>query len=383
MSQENHPTGSPRLPRAPRPAPPEKPRAERRRGCLFSTPFLVFIGTLAGSLLGVGANIADIIGATETIQDWLNPPVELCIAGSNTILGEGINVAADWKTSFEELHNVSVRIEGVGSVRGVEMAARGECVHVLAMSEPMTDVQYNQLTGAGVQVQCAAEIGYDVVAFVTDIENTLSTINIRDLDNILIGSIREWGELPGSRRTDQSRPIYLLARPGSGTTEFVLINVARYTDPDPNDNQYFPPDANYIPCPSNDACLDLTLSTLGSLYWVSSAWMRTQPPEYLRIIPILQGDEAPINPLTQDVDLDEYPVQLIRPLYLYVLGGGNINPQVSELANEFLTYVRSVRGQQVLEKYYFYTHFDKPAEIAIPLPPGFEIPAYGPRTICK
>ncbi len=343
----------------------------------------MFVGTLAGSLLGVGANIADIIGASETIQNWLNPPTELCIAGSNTILGDGIHMAAEWENEFEKLHNVNVQIRGVGSVRGVEMATRGECVHVLAMSEPMTNVQYNQLTGAGVQVQCAAEIGYDVVAFVTDIKNSLAAIKMRDLDNILLGSIRDWQELAGFARRDQPQPIYILARPGSGTTEFVLINVAQYTDPDPNDDQYFPPGANYIPCPSNDACLDLTLSTPGSIYWVSTAWMRTQPIEYIRVIPILQGDEAPINPLTQDVDLDEYPVRLIRPLYLYVLGGGNISPQAAELARQFLTYTRSVRGQQVLEKHYFYTHFDKPTDIAIPLPPGFEIPAHGPRTICK
>lgn len=340
---------------------------------------LVFVGTLMGSLIGAAADLG---GAADTVARLrrLGYP-ELCIAGSNTVLGEGIAMAAEWGAEFERTTETRVSIDGIGSVRGVQKAIEGGCVHILAMSEPIPAPQYNALLEAGIEIDCAAEIGFDVIAFVTDIGNPVKNININDLDNVLTGQVTTWGEL--DRLRGGSRPIYILARPGSGTTEFVLTNIARYTDPDITDDQYFPPNSNYLICKSNDECLDFTLSTPGSLYWVSSAWMRTQPPEYLRIIPILEGDELPINPLTQDVDLEQYPARLIRPLYFYVLGGPKISADINALARQFLAYVRSVRGQQVLEKYAFYTHFAKPADIRIPLPVGFEIPTNGPRTVCR
>lgn len=356
---------------------PEKRSVESR--FRFSTAVLVFIGTLLGSLIGAAADLGDAADTLQRLRRLAYP--ELCVAGSNTILGEGIEVAADWKNEFERVHEARVTIDGIGSVRGVQKAVEGGCVHILAMSEPIPAPQYNALLAAGIEIDCAAEIGFDVIAFVTDINNPVQSINIRDLGNVLNGKISVWGQI--DRVRGGSRPIYILARPGSGTTDFVLSNIARYTDPDISDDQYFPPNTNYLVCKSNDECLDFTLSTPGSLYWVSSAWMRTQPPEYLRVIPILESDEAPVNPLTQDVDLEQYPARLIRPLYFYVLSGPKIAANVNALARQFLLYVRSVRGQQVLEKYAFYTHFSKPAEIRIPLPVGFEIPTNGPRTICR
>lgn len=249
---------------------------EKKQRPLGLFAVVLFLSSFLGALI---PTIADFGGAVETVNqvaNLLNPPTPLCIAGSNTILGEGITLAADWEREFEALNKrVEVQVFGVGSVRGVERALNGECVNVLAMSEPMTTLQYNALTGAGIQIECAAEVGYDVIAFVTDINNDLPTILERSLARVLRGTYKNWSEIGGA-----DQPIYILARPGSGTTEVVLINIAGYTDPNLNDDDYFPPDTNYIPCPSNEDCLDMTLSTSGSLYWVSTAWMRTQPPEY-------------------------------------------------------------------------------------------------------
>jgi phosphate transport system substrate-binding protein len=353
----------------------DKDKRERPLG-VFAV--VLFLSSFLGALI---PTLADFGGAVETIGqllDNITPPVQLCVAGSNTILGEGITMAQDWEATFEERNRVDVTVDGIGSVRGVERAAEGGCVNVLAMSEPMTQAQYDSLVAAGVEIECAAEIGYDVIAFVTDANNPVPALLQRNLSSVLLGTTTNWSEIGG-----EDRPIYILARPGSGTTEVVLINVARYTDPNINDDQYFPPNTNYVACESNEACLDLTLSTNGSLYWVSSAWMRTQPPEYLRVMPILRGDERPINPLTEDVDLNAYPSALIRPLYFYVLNGATTNPEALEMAKDFLSYVRSVDGQQVLEQYAFYNHFSQPAEVDVALPPGFAAPPVdGPRQIC-
>jgi ABC-type phosphate transport system substrate-binding protein len=356
-----------------RPAPAPK---RERGGSRIGLGVIVFIGTLLGSLLGIAADAGGAVDTFERIRSAFNP--ELCIAGSNTILGEGITMAADWAEAFEAQENVRVRVEGVGSVRGVEKAINGDCVHVLAMSEPMTITQYNALRGANVDIDCAAEIGYDVIAFVTDIDNRLPALLSRSLSGILRGQISDWGLVNGTPGA-----IRVLARPGSGTTEVVLRNVAQWQDEDLNDNQYFPPGTNFTPCGSNEDCLNQTLATPGSLYWVSTAWMRTQPERFLRVMPILRGDERPINPLTQAINLDEYPSSLIRPLYFYVLKSDALSDEMEAMAREFLAYARSVPGQVILERHHFYAFFNRPMGVEVELPPGFEPRADGLRPVCR
>lgn len=372
-----------------KPAPPTKnpqPSAQRSRQNPNDSPrerrprlglgFVVFFGSLLGTLLGLAADFNDAADTFERFRSLAYP--ELCIVGSNTILGDGITMASDWAHAFDDRADVRITVRGIGSVRGVEEAVNGGCVHVLAMSEPMTDRQYEALTNAGISLQCAAEIGYDVIAFVTDIQNRAGSILERNLAAILTGRIVNWAQISSGN----PQAIRLFARPGSGTTEYVLLNVAHYADPDITDDQYFPPDTDYTSCASNDDCLDQTLATPGSLYWVSTAWMRTQPEQYLRVMPILQGDEAAINPLSENVNLDEYPSSLIRPLYLYVLGGERIDDRSEALGQSFLRFVRSVPGQVILEQYHFYTFFAKPREVDVVLPPGFEPLSDGRQSIC-
>jgi len=357
---------------APRSASTTKPERRFR----LSTGFLVFIGSLLGSLIGVAADFGQAADTFERVQSLFYP--ELCIVGSNTILGDGIMMATDWGAEFQERQDVRVTVRGVGSVRGVEQAVNGDCVHILAMSEPMTERQYQLLRDAGITLECAAEIGYDVIAFVSDIQNRTSAILERNLSSILMGRIKNWAQIGNGA----PQAIRIFARPGSGTTEYVLLNAAQYSDPDITDNEYFPPDSNYESCSSNTECLDQTLATPGSLYWVSTAWMRTQPERYLRVIPILRGDEAAINPLGDNVNLDEYPNSLIRPLYLYVLSSAGLDDRSEQVARDFLQYVRSVHGQEVLESYHFYTFFDQPNDVDVIMPPGFERLPDGSRPVC-
>ncbi len=336
----------------------------------------IFLGTLLGSLLGATADFSEAMDSVQRVREAFYP--ELCIVGSNTILGDGIAMSGEWEAEFEKEHDVRIRIEGIGSVKGVERAVEGGCVHILAMSEPMLDSQYQALTDADMELQCATEIGYDVIAFVTDINNkrpnTTQTpvIDENNLAKILRGEITNWQDANGP-----DVPIYLLARPGSGTTQVVLLRYVNLPD--------FPAETIYFACDSNDGCLDMTLSTPGSLYWVSSAWMRTQPEEYLRVVPILRGDDFPDSPLSENFDIANYPYKLVRPLYFYVLNGKGMDQESVELAEAFLAYVRSVKGQQILGEYGFYEHFNRPLNVKVEYPSGsgFELESAGPRMVCR
>jgi ABC-type phosphate transport system substrate-binding protein len=310
----------------------------------------------------------------------------LCIAGSDTILGADLELAQSWVADFEPDRRIRISVDAIGSGAGVRRAVEGGCVNVLAMSEAMTAQQFNDLQAAGVSVECAAEVGYDVIAFVTDISNRTGSLRQNRLQGILRGTITDWNEVSSV----SSQPIYILARPvaDSGTTRHVMTQmISHMTDEFPggtdvnNDGIIELP--NYIQCESNESCLDLTLATPGSLYWVSSAWMRTKPTRYLRVMPILRNDEdRPINPLTDDFQLAEYPTTLARPLYLYVLEAANTNAESTAQAKQFLDYVRSLKGQEVLEAHAFITYFDSTANIPLNLPPGF-ITGSGVREVCR
>lgn len=349
--------------------------AKERRRQTGILPIVLFLGTLMGSLLGATADFGETVDTFNQFRSVTYP--KLCIVGSNTILGEGLGMAEDWAVAFEEDHNVRVDVQGIGSTAGVQAAADGECANILAMSEPMTRPQENTLRDAGVEITCAAEIGYDVVAFVTHNNNPVDVLLDRQLRSILRGEVDNWSQVFGDEQ-----PIFILAREGSGTTEFVMLNVANYR---PTTQQPFPPGAlNYNTCDSNDDCLDRTLSTPGSLYWVSVGWLRTQPEEYLSVLPILRrDDDAPINPLVDDIDVTTYPSDLIRPLYLYVLENSGTTDRETELAIDFLRFVRGVQGQQIVEQYGFFNHFINPPDVPVPLPEGFtREPGRTPR-ICQ
>ncbi|MDX2075394.1 MAG: substrate-binding domain-containing protein [bacterium] len=365
-------------------------------GCLA---LVIFLSSLMGTLIGLGADLGELIGNLGQIQEILNPPPRLCIAGSDTMLGT-LSIGPKWETAFEALHRADVHINATGSTNGVKLATEGGCVNLLAMSEPMTAPQYDSLTQAGIGIECAAEVGFDVVAFVTNINNPMVN-DVRNPDNpddvrppvrpilfneisgILRGTVNDWSQLSnwsGIRNTT-SNPINIWVRPGSGTTEFVLNNVARHII---TEEAQFPPNALYLRCESNEACLNKTLETPGSIYWVSIAWMKTQPPNYLRAISILEGDTRPINPLSETINLQEYPKTLIRPIYLYALNNPQTTLETIGLSETFMTFARSVEGQLALEQVGFYTHFARPAEVPVPFPESyFNIQEGLPRQICK
>jgi ABC-type phosphate transport system substrate-binding protein len=230
------------------------------------------------------------------------------------------------------------------------------------MSEPLPQDRYQALTQAGVDVNCAGVIGYDEIAFVTDVNNPVPEISLRQMAGMLSGHLTNWSEVGGP-----DTPIRILARRGSGTTELVLQAFTGSPD--------FP--AHFTECEDNTQCLDMALSTPGSLYWVSTAWLRTQPPRYLRLILIPHGQrlENPLLPVCGTVEEgapcfepDHYAPELVRPLYMYVLSGAQLNDNATDLAYEFLQYVRGVRGQAILENHHLYTHFDPPAQVQVDFP---------------
>lgn len=371
----------------------QEERQRSRRRLSLGTAALVFLGSLFGSMLGTIADAGEAIRNLQELQVLTYP--DICVVGSDTILGEELGMAAAWEDAFEENNDVRIKLVATGSGRGVQMAAAQgtdefndladeyapagspDCnsVEVIAMSEPMTEEQQATLAENDVEIACAAEIGYDIVVFITDINNPIREVVSRDMTSVLRGRIDNWNRLS----TRYAQPITILVRAGSGTTEVVLDRMALW---DSEGGETFP-EANYEVCDSNDDCLNRTLSTRGSLYWVSAAWMSTQPEQYLRVLSVSDGDTRSANPLEEDVVLSNYLPQLMRPLYMYVVKTDETSDEELQFAQDFLRYIRGVNGQQILEENFFYTHFDAPRSIVVPLPEGFDPVGTPSRSICN
>ena len=89
--------------------------SERRSGSASRTALLVFLGSLLGSLIGTCASFDDLLNSFGRINQIINPPPSLCVAGSNTILGDGLGLAEDWQTGFEGRVPSKITFDKVGS----------------------------------------------------------------------------------------------------------------------------------------------------------------------------------------------------------------------------------------------------------------------------
>ncbi|MCS7071407.1 MAG: hypothetical protein NZM00_07875, partial [Anaerolinea sp.] len=110
------------------PAPP----AGKKRGSSLGLGLLVFVGSLLGTLIGVAADFGDAADTIARIQEAFYP--QICVVGSDTILGESLGYSGAIASAFEQRTNssatsrVRVSVDAIGSVNGVRRAAEGGCV---------------------------------------------------------------------------------------------------------------------------------------------------------------------------------------------------------------------------------------------------------------
>ncbi len=362
----------------------------------------VFFATLLGTLIGLAADLNDALAVLGPLYEITDPSPRIHLVGSSTMLGEGLKLATAWREEFVKRKTQTVNLDpfgelerppffditSVGSVKGVELIADGSG-QILASSEPINPDYLTRLQRENIELECAAEVGYDIIAFVSDASTELPMLTTRQISGILAGLIDNWMELGGP-----DKPLQLVIRHGSGTTDLVL---RRFTD-----SPEYP--RRHIPCHGNDECLNITLNTPGSLYFVSTAWLFTQrgaaaeiaartlsnsPGQqrvstFLNVVPLANPLGDLVNPLDPQLDLDQYPRDLVRPLYLYVFRHPKTPQPVIDLARDFMFFVRSLPGQAITQTHYFFTFFKPPEGIVIgsDLPRGF-VTRDGVPTVCR
>jgi phosphate transport system substrate-binding protein len=282
---------------------------------------------------------------TEPVAQPTNPAASgatpLCVGGSNSVLGsDNVAMTDAWVQALAR-RNVEVSIAGSGSEAAVEAARQGQCVDVLVLSEQLNAGQVVQLAEVGIDVGDATIFAYDAITFVTNRANPAPALSLDQIAEVLLGDVRNWSELGGAER-----PIRVLLRPGSGTTNYIFIEVAGFEPFVSAPDQPFPPGLQYAECGregGNRACLEQAAATDGSFYWVTRSLVRS---EGLRPIPVVGNDGSTIDPTGLGFDLDSYPAALVRPLYVYVFDREGGDADVELAAQTFRAYLLSDPGQQ-------------------------------------
>ena len=355
-------------------------RQEQRQGRHLA--ILLFVATLLGSLLGAVADLSEAQVLVYPLLRRVYPSPTLDILGSYTLLDEDNGISDAWIAEFREHAANPIGVPVVGEYRqhpnietmpmdeveAKQIAEDAQQGSVLISTEPLDDDDLAELAQKGLNIQCAAEIGYDIVTFVGHLNDVNPPLSTQDLKGILTGEITDWEQLGRD-----AYPINLIADPDSGTTELVLAGIAGTKELG----------AKYVRCDSDVECMNLALSTPGSLTWVSASWLKNQPEHYVNTIRIKGENSPPLDPMQETFDPDHYPPELIRPLYIYALRSASTPPASADLAARFVTFVRGIRGQEILEKRNFYTYFDPPIKTKVDLPDGFGIRVDDVPLVCR
>ena len=117
------------------------------------------------------------------------------------------------------------------------------------------------------------------------------------------------------------------------------------------------------------------MATPGSIYGVSTSWLKEQPARHLNSVAVKDGTHPPQDPLQDTFKPDWYPKDLVHPLYIHAFSDSPVAPSSADLATEFVQFVRGTGGREILEKNNFYTCFDPPIRVTPERPPSF-----GPRS---
>ena len=352
---------------------------EKRQGRHLA--ILLFSATLLGSLLGAIADLSEAQVLVYPVLHRIYPSPSLSVLGSYTLLDKDTGISEAWIQAFNDKvgtardipvlgkfkQHPDIEILAMDEVEGKRIAG-SEQGAVFIATEPLSDSDLAELAEKGITVRCAADIGYDVIAFVGHLDDINPPLSMQDLQGILTGQITDWEELGREKH-----PINVIADPDSGATDLVLTKLT-------GSNEF---SSNFLKCESETHCLDLALSTPGSLVWVSASWLKDQPKHYVNTFRIKRDGYPPQDPMQEDFDPDNYPPELIRPLYIYALSSASTSAESAELAVKFVHFVRGVRGQEILEKHDFYTYFDPPIQTKIDLPDGFGIRLNDVPLVCR
>ena len=255
----------------------------------------------------------------------------LRIIGSTTVLPIGESCAKE----FMKLYNVSIVVEGGGSGRGISGVIDGICDIGMASRPPKPEeLELAEEKGVALVLHKIAADGIAVIVHPSVVEGLGGEplkLTIEDVSKIYSGEYVKWSDL--DPRLPDKEIIVFTREPGSGTRDtfekFVLEPFKRELKSDVSVQ------------PSNPAMRASVEKTPYSIGYVGLGFVTGD----VKAVLLAKTEDGPYyEPTAENVKAGVYPIS--RFLYMVTRG----YPESGSLVDRFLDFVKSPRGQSIVEE---------------------------------
>lgn len=301
----------------------------------------------AGALLALGAPGALWAQAQIQVDPSLKPYTKVeGVAGNLNSVGSDTlnNLMTFWAEAFRKVYpNVNVGVEGKGSGTAPPALIAGTA-QLGPMSRAMKKTEITEFEGTYGYKPTQVTVSLDSLAVFVNKDNPLQSLNLAQVDAIFsktskrrLASIGTWGSAGVTAAEWASRPISLYGRnSASGTYGFFKEQVLSKGD--------FKDTVKEQPG-SSSVVMGITEDKNGIGY--SGIGYRTSG---IKALSIAGDDGVAYEPSYENVKLGKYPIW--RPLYVYV--ARKPGKPMDLLTREFLKFVLSKEGQEIVIKDGFY-----------------------------
>jgi len=280
--------------------------------------FLILAVALAASSCTSGKSREDGEGAPQT-----RARSTLTIKGSDTM----VILAQNWAQAFMDANPGKVlQVSGGGSGTGIAALINGTA-DLANASRPIKDKERKQLMKRrGVEAQ-EFRVALDSLAVYVPAANKIESLTIPQLKKIFRGQTTNWNDVGGD-----DRPIVLYSRENnSGTYAYFKKHVL--------DNEDFAAAAQTLP--GTAAVINAVSKDAGGIGYGGIAYSKG-----VRTVNVAPAGGDPVEPTMENATSGKYP--LSRFLNIYSVG------ELSGIAKEYLDFVLSAKGQEVVEGVGYY-----------------------------
>ena len=267
------------------------------------------------------------------------------VAGNLNSIGSDTlnNLMAYWAEGFKSLYpGVKIQIEGKGSATAPPALTEGTA-QLGPMSREMKETERDAFEKKFGYKPVQIKVAVDALAIFVNKDNPIKGITLDQADGIFSStfksggkSIEKWGDL-GLTGDWASKPISIYGRnSASGTYGFFKEHVLQKGDFKPTVKEQ----------PGSSAVVQGVGSDLGAIGYSGIGYVTSQ----VKALPAGTSAEALVEPNYQNVISGDYP--LARYLYVYI----NKKPgaEGDKLVTEFLKFVLSKQGQEIVVKDGYY-----------------------------
>ena len=249
----------------------------------------------------------------------------ITLKGSDTMLQLG----QAWSESYHKSKNRVVTVTGGGSSTGIAALINGSC-DIANSSRAMKASELDKAKARGF-VPFEVPVARDGLAIIVNPKNPINRLTIEQVKGLYGGSVKNWSQVGGP-----SRNVVAIGRDSSSGTYGFFQDEILKGGPYRNDMQT---------SPSTNAIAQVVSDDLGAVGYVGVAYAKAFG-DRVKVLPISKGRAAAVEPTEDNVRNGKYP--LWRYLFMYTRG------RPAGAAKEFVDWVRSSAGQDVVEQVGYY-----------------------------